>query len=92
VGPQGPRGPTGATGAKGATGPVGPIGPAGPQGASGNVPAGTTILLPVGTPAPAGYSLIGTTVIRISANDDHDRDHDDHDDGQLVKFNVFRKN
>jgi uncharacterized repeat protein (TIGR03803 family) len=98
AGPQGPQGPKGDTGATGATGPqavkgdkgaTGAIGAAGAQGVSGNVPAGTTVLLAVGTPAPAGYSFIGTTVIRISPSDEHDRDGDH---GQTVKFNVFRKN
>jgi hypothetical protein len=53
-----------------------------------NVPAGTTILLPAGTPAPTGYSLIGSTVIRIAPAGDSDRD----DREQNVRFNVFRKN
>jgi hypothetical protein len=83
IGGVGPRGLAGATGATGATGASGATGSQGL-----NVPAGTTILLPVGTPAPAGYSLIGSTVIPIAAAGDRNRE------GRALnlRFNVFRKN
>jgi sugar lactone lactonase YvrE len=91
TGPQGSQGLKGDTGAIGATGPqgvTGPVGPVGPQGAAGlDVPPGTTILLAVGTPAPMGYSLIGSTVIKIAPIGDGGRD----DKAQTVTFNVFRK-
>src|SRR6185503_8812263 len=73
----GPTGPTGATGATGATGPTGPAGPAGPAGAGGPtgpqgpggsdafVPAGTVIMIEDGRPAPAGFTLIGSTQVNV---------------------------
>ena len=54
--PFAPQGPQGATGAQGATGPQGPPGPAGPSG----FPTGGLLLLIPGSPAPQGFSLIGT--------------------------------
>jgi len=65
VGPVGPQGPIGHTGAIGATGPVGPIGPQGLTGATG--PAGIGFVtggilqMRQGSPAPAGFTKIGTT-------------------------------
>ena len=72
-GPEGPMGPQGSTGAQGSTGPSGapgaqgPAGPAGPQGVQGipgpsgssDLPAGAIIRLRKGTPAPAGWTLLG---------------------------------
>jgi hypothetical protein len=69
-GPQGaigPQGSAGATGAQGPQGPVGPTGPQGPQGVTGptgpqgeGLFPGSLLLLPAGSPAPAGYTLVGT--------------------------------
>ena len=69
-GPQGFTGPEGAPGPQGPVGPQGPIGPAGapgPQGAKGETGlageglfAGALLLLEVGTPAPQGYTYLGT--------------------------------
>jgi len=93
VGPQGPAGPQGLQGSQGpagpagpagATGPAGPTGPQGPTGAAGNVPSGATILLPATMPAPADYTLIGTTNINITPVGS--------EKGTVTKFNVFRKN
>jgi probable HAF family extracellular repeat protein len=84
VGPQGPAGPAGPAGATGPAGAPGPQGPAGPTGPAGNVPSGATILLPATMPAPAGYTLIGTTNINITPVGS--------EKGTTTKFNVFRKN
>ena len=84
VGPIGPVGPVGATGGTGASGPAGatgpagpsgppgPGGPAGPRGPAGSdafVPSGTVILIQAGTPAPAGFTLIGTTQMNVRPTD-----------------------
>jgi hypothetical protein len=53
AGPAGPRGPTGPTGARGAAG------------TAASVPSGTIILLPAGTPAPAGFTKVGATTILL---------------------------
>jgi hypothetical protein len=80
IGPTGPAGPQGADGAVGPTGPqgmIGPTGAAGPRGATGAtgatgpggsdafVPAGTIIMLEEGRPAPAGFTLIGSTQVTV---------------------------
>jgi N-acetylneuraminic acid mutarotase len=66
TGLTGPAGPAGPQGVAGSAGPIGPAGPPGPQGVAGlNVPAGTIIWLAAGTPAPANYTLIGTTTQSI---------------------------
>ena len=44
---------------------TGPIGPTGANGADGVVPSGTIISLLQGTPAPAGYTLIGSSTQTI---------------------------
>jgi len=73
TGPQGPVGPTGSQGAtgsvgpqgiqgpKGDTGPQGPAGLTGPQGTRGtsDLPAGTIMMLQLGTTPPAGWTFIG---------------------------------
>ncbi len=67
MGPQGSAGAQGATGPAGAPGAQGPAGPTGPQGLQGvpgpagssDLPAGTIIRLRKGTPAPAGWTLLG---------------------------------
>lgn len=47
-------------------GPQGVPGPAGPQGLSGlDLPAGGVITLKEGVAPPAGYSLIGTTLVVV---------------------------
>ena len=72
-GPQGPFGPTGPAGPQGADGPQGPAGPAGPQGPQGakgdtgpagqGLFSGALLLLDVGSPAPAGYTFVGTVEV-----------------------------
>lgn len=57
AGPQGEQGPQGLPGPTGPTGPAGPQGSAGPQGES--LVSGALVMLPVGTPAPAGYTYVG---------------------------------
>jgi hypothetical protein len=62
-GPQGLPGPTGPTGAPGPQGPAGPQGipgVPGPRGSS-DLPAGTIIRLRKGTPAPGGWTFLGTS-------------------------------
>jgi probable HAF family extracellular repeat protein len=82
-GPAGPQGEVGPIGPQGPQGPQGPIGPQGPAGPAGNVPSGATILLPIAMPAPADYTLIGTTNINITPVGS--------EKGTSTKFNVFRK-
>jgi hypothetical protein len=64
TGATGPKGDTGDTGSMGVEGQQGPAGPAG-GGATPPLPAGAFILLPLGTPAPDGYFLMGNTKIRV---------------------------
>ena len=59
TGPTGPTGPAGAAGADGADGAQGPTGAMGPAGTS-DLPSGTVIFLLAGTPAPAGWTRIGS--------------------------------
>jgi hypothetical protein len=66
-------------------GPVGPTGLTGAQGIAGlNVPAGTIIWLASGTPAPAGYDLLGTTTQAILRAGQRQPQH--------TLFDVYRKN
>jgi len=64
MGPAGPAGSMGTQGPQGAAGPVGPIGPRGaigPMGPQGEgVFSGSLLMLDCGTPAPAGYTYLGT--------------------------------
>ena len=53
-------------GPKGEAGPKGDTGPSGPRGSS-DLPPGTVIHLRAGTPAPAGWRLLGSTVEVIRA-------------------------
>ncbi len=74
-GPEGPPGPQGAQGAPGSIGPVGPpgeqgppgpVGPQGPMGPAGpGFPVGSILSLEHGSPAPDGFTLVGTTVLRV---------------------------
>jgi Collagen triple helix repeat (20 copies) len=72
IGPAGPAGTAGAVGAigpVGAVGPAGPIGPTGPAGPAGaGLISGSLLFLPQGTPAPAGYTVVGTTLLILEAN------------------------
>ena len=74
IGPQGPAGQMGPEGPPGDTGPQGPAGPAGATGAAGpqgpagsdaSIPAGTVIMIEEGRPAPAGFTLIGSTQVNV---------------------------
>jgi hypothetical protein len=61
VGPAGPQGPPGADGAPGPQGPTGAVGPQGPVGPQGEgLFPGSLLMLPAGSPAPAGYTFLGT--------------------------------
>ena len=62
-GPQGPPGPPGPEGPRGETGLQGPIGPQGLPGP--DLPSGAVITLREGVAPPAGYTLLGTTVIVV---------------------------
>ena len=80
-GPSGPQGPAGATGATGGLGPQGPAGATGNTGATGpQGPAGVGLIsgayltLPGSAPAPAGFTLVGTTT--ITYRDDRNVIHD----------------
>jgi DNA-binding beta-propeller fold protein YncE len=68
-GPQGPPGPAGADGAQGPPGPQGPqgaIGPQGPPGPAGpGFPSGSILTLEHGSPAPNGFTLVGTTLLLV---------------------------
>jgi hypothetical protein len=99
IGPQGPAGPTGAIGPAGPVGPTGaqglqglpgsqgspgPIGATGPQGPAGEgLVSGAYLQLAVGTPPPAGFTMVGTTT--ISYRDTNNRN-------TSVTVNLFRKN
>ena len=48
---------------KGTQGDPGPPGPQGPQGP--DLPTGAVIMLREGVPPPAGYSLLGTTIVIV---------------------------
>ena len=72
VGPAGPAGPAGATG------PAGPQGPAG----SGFVTGGT-LLMKQGSPAPAGFTKLGTTQFQYK---------DLSSKNQVVTLDVYQKN
>jgi Collagen triple helix repeat (20 copies) len=61
VGPAGPAGPTGQTGPQGSMGPVGPMGLRGPAGPG--LVSGSILTLPATQPAPAGFTLVGTSTI-----------------------------
>jgi hypothetical protein len=65
-GPEGPQGPQGPPGPQGLQGLEGPQGPAGPEGDPGiDLPLGGVISLREGIAPPAGYELLGTTVVLI---------------------------
>jgi hypothetical protein len=92
-GPPGPPGPPGQTGAQGVAGPQGPFGPIGPPGPVGPVGpvgaqgeglfAGSLLMLPTGSPAPANYTLLGTyNLLPTLDNPDH----------HLLKVDVYKKN
>jgi len=100
TGPQGIQGAPGAAGSQGpqgVSGPQGPIGPSGPTGPQG--PAGTPAIFPPGavfylvhgSPAPPGFTLIGTTTIHVSQPQAGKHDDDD-DEGTIVRFDVYKKN
>ena len=57
-GPQGASGPQGPAGQQGVPGPQGPVGPEGPQGAG--LFSGSMVMVPSGSPVPAGYVFLGT--------------------------------
>jgi hypothetical protein len=61
TGPQGPKGDTGVTGAQGPQGLQGPVGPAGV-----GLVSGAIIELLAGSPAPAGFTKIGTDQRKIN--------------------------
>jgi collagen triple helix repeat protein len=92
-GPAGPQGPAGAIGATGAVGPQGPVGATGapgepgatgPQGPAGDgLVSGAFLTLPSTAPAPAGFTLLGTTT--VTYRDGHNVVHDS-------TLNLYQKN
>jgi len=75
IGLTGPKGDTGLTGATGATGPIGPTG-------SGLV-TGAILNLASGTPAPAGFTKIGTAKESIQDLTGHSK---------TIQLDVYKKN
>jgi len=69
AGPMGPAGPTGTNGQNGAQGPAGPSGPQGPAGAG--LVSGSMLTLPAAQPAPAGFTLLGTSVLAYLDSSNH---------------------
>jgi len=68
AGEAGPAGPEGQIGPSGPTGPEGPAGPTGPAGSS-DLSSGTVIAVAEGSPAPAGWTLLGTSILKVVAPD-----------------------
>ena len=77
----------GQSGLAGAVGAPGPQGPIGLTGLAGAVPAGTVIFLVSGTPAPAGYTRIGTFTEKMKTGDG-----DRNDREVRITFVAYRKN
>jgi hypothetical protein len=76
-GAAGPQGPAGADGAPGPQGPAGAVGAVGPQGPAGiGFAPGAILMLQRGTPAPAGFTKIGTmkTEIKVERENRPGRD------------------
>jgi hypothetical protein len=92
-GPQGPAGPAGADGAPGPQGPAGANGVAGavgPQGAAGiGFVPGAILMLQQGSPAPVGFTRIGTmkTEIKVEREQRPGRDRE-----VDLKLDVYVKN
>jgi hypothetical protein len=81
--PRGPTGPTGPPGATGATGPIGPQGPAGLQGPAGvGLVTGAILQMRQGSPAPAGFTKIGTSQFKYKDLTNHDK---------TINLNVYQK-
>lgn len=84
VGPKGDTGPVGPQGPKGDAGATGPQGPQGLAGIAGvGLVPGAIIELQQGSPAPAGFTKIGTEQLKITDVTGHP--------GQIV-LDVYRKN
>jgi len=95
IGPQGPPGVTGPQGPQGAPGPIGLQGPAGPQGSAGTpatFPQGAIFYLAHGSPAPNGFTFIGTTAVRVSPPQSGKGDHDDDNQTIVIMLDVYKKN
>lgn len=89
VGPAGATGPSGPVGPAGAVGPVGPIGPQGPQGPPAQWPTGTVLYIVRGTPAPDGFTLIGSFRQELhTTSSDRRRD----ERTTVITIDVYRKN
>lgn len=104
AGPVGPKGDTGATGATGPIGPqglqgeIGPTGPegdtgatgpAGPQGPAGEgLVTGALMFLPAGTPAPVGWTFVGSFTQQMTTGTSGRGG----GTPQFLTVNVYRKN
>ena len=82
AGPQGAAGPAGPQGPQGATGPQGAAGPQGPAGAG--FVAHAYLFMPAGSPAPAGFTKVGTTTFTLSSGQSSG--------GRVVTVDVYQKN
>jgi hypothetical protein len=84
TGATGPEGPIGSSGAKGDTGATGATGATGPIGATGSgLVTGAILHLAGGTPAPAGFTKIGTTKENIQDLTGH---------AKSILIDVYKKN
>jgi hypothetical protein len=85
-GPQGATGEPGAPGIQGPKGDIGATGATGPAGAAGanGLESGMLVMLPAGSPAPAGYTFIGAFDLQPSGSNR----------GQetMVKVHLYRRN
>ena len=94
-GPQGPPGPKGDPGPQGPAGPQGQQGlpgPQGPPGAPASFPRGAILFLAKGSPAPGGFTFLGTVKEHFHlTQNDHKRTDRDNDDVEAVRFDVYRK-
>jgi len=92
AGPQGPAGPAGATGAvgpQGVAGVAGAPGVAGPQGIAGvGFVPGSVLMLKTGTPAPAGFTKLGTVKTEYKAPAARGRN----DDEKEITLDLYLRN
>lgn len=91
-GPQGPPGPKGDPGPQGPVGPQGPQGPQGSPGAPATFPRGMILFLAKGSPAPSGFTFLGTVKehFHVAQHENKRSDRDD-DDVDTVRLDVYRK-
>lgn len=91
-GPQGPKGDTGAIGPQGPKGDTGATGAQGPAGAPATFPQGSIFYLVSGSPAPKGFTLLGSTTIHVRPPQASKNEDKDHDDSLTIRVDVYKKN